>query len=66
MNENFIEQFASVREGFCVTTHKSQGSTFCNVFVDCNDIFKNKDTNIYMKCIYTAITRTSNKVFLLV
>lgn len=66
LNGNIVDQFANVREGFCITTHKSQGSTFCNVFVDCHDIFKNKDSNIYMKCIYTAVTRASNKVFLLI
>ena len=66
MNEKFIEPFANIKEGFSITTHKSQGSTFCNVFIDCHDIFKNRDNNVYMRCIYTALTRASNKVYILI
>jgi DNA replication protein DnaC len=66
IDETYVGPFADVKEGFCITTHKSQGSTFCNVFIDCHDIFKNRDRNVYIRCIYTALTRASNKVHVLI
>ena len=37
-SNTFCEPFADVNCGACITTHKSQSSTFYNVFVDANDI----------------------------
>lgn len=66
VNEKFVDIFADVREGLCITTHKSQGSTFCDVFIDCHDIFKNKEEHTCKRCLYTALTRASNGVYLLI
>jgi len=65
-NKKMIEPFANVDHGYCITTHKSQGSTFYNVFVDANDILKNSNTNEAKRCMYTALTRTSNKIHVLI
>ena len=57
---NVIDCFAKLNYGYCITVHKSQGSTFENVYIDIDDILNNNNEEETMKCIYTAITRTSN------
>ena len=65
--ESVIDIFADVSYGYCITTHKSQGSTFNNVYVDMNNIiFKNTNIEESYRCLYTAITRTSNKLGILI
>jgi ABC-type dipeptide/oligopeptide/nickel transport system ATPase component len=61
----YIEPFGDVNYGYCITCHKAQGSTFYNVFVDLNDILKNNNINEMKRCLYTAISRTSNELHLL-
>lgn len=66
-NEAIVEQFADVSHAFSITTHKAQGSGYYNVFVDVDDIlnnYKNKDEA--KRCMYTAMTRPSNELFLLI
>lgn len=63
---NVIDCFAQLNYGYCITVHKSQGSTFKNVFVDMSDILDNNNQNETSKCLYTAITRSSKKLYLLV
>ena len=63
---NIIECFAELNYGYCITVHKSQGSTFKNVFIDMNDILSNNNINETSKCLYTSITRTSKTLKLLI
>ena len=54
--------------GYAHTTHKSQGSTYENVFIDSNDIskgfgFRNKELESQLK--YVAVTRASKKSYVL-
>lgn len=56
--------------GFSITSHKSQGSTYDNVFVDVDDIvfdsngqFKANAEEIN-RCLYVACSRCKNKLFL--
>lgn len=63
---NIIDCFAQLNYGYCITVHKSQGSTFKNVFIDMNDILDNNNQNETSKCLYTAITRSSKTLYLLV
>lgn len=65
-NNLLVDPFANVNYGFSITTHKSQGSTYTNVFIDVDDILDNKNENDAKRCLYTALTRSSNKVYLLV
>ncbi len=65
-NNKFTDPFAQVNYGFSITVHKSQASTFYNVFVDLHDIFKNKNSEEAKKCLYTAVTRTSNELHILI
>ena len=62
---SYVDIFADINYGYCITVHKSQGSTFDDVYIDSNNIigFKNKDT---LNCLYTAVTRSSKDVKLLV
>lgn len=61
-----IECFAELNYGYCITVHKSQGSTFKNVFIDINDILTNNNISETSKCLYTAITRSSKTLNLLI
>jgi hypothetical protein len=65
-HEIFISPFANVNYGYSITCHKGQGSNFFNVYVDIHDISKNGNINEVKKCIYTAVTRTVNKLYMLV
>ncbi len=65
--ESLIDIFADISYGYCITTHKSQGSTFSNVYVDMNNIIlKNQNQEESYRCLYTAITRTSEKLNILI
>lgn len=61
-----IDRFAQLNYGYAITVHKSQGSTFMNVFIDIMDIFENKNQPERLKCLYTAITRSSHSLELLI
>ena len=63
---NVMDRFAQLNYGYAITVHKSQGSTFKNVFIDIMDIFENRNQTERLKCLYTAITRSSNSLELLV
>ena len=64
---NYIDIFADISYGYCITVHKSQGSTYKNVFIDSKNILEyNRKDYINYKCLYTAITRASNKVIMLI
>ena len=63
INKYRCDIFAKIDSGFACTIHKLQGASIYNMFVNFEDIFslfdnqKNK-----LKCIYTAITRTSSQL----
>lgn len=60
-----FEPFAQLNYGYAITVHKSQGSTFDNVFIDMNDILANKKITETKKCLYTAITRCAERINIL-
>jgi hypothetical protein len=65
-NKIFISPFAQVSYGNSHSVHKSQGSSFYNVFVDTDDILNNNNIDEAKRCIYTAFTRTSNELHILI
>ena len=65
-NSRFVEPFGNVNVAFCASVHKSQGSSFYNVFVDVDNILLNRNHNEAKRCIYTALTRTSNELHILI
>lgn len=62
---SYIDYFADISYGYCITCHKSQGSTYKNVFVDLGNILNmNRKENEGMKCLYTAITRAAENLII--
>jgi exodeoxyribonuclease-5 len=59
--------FAEVDYGYAINTHKSQGSTYKNVYIDFNDILSVSKITDKEKCqsLYVAITRASFNLHLL-
>ncbi len=51
-----------IKFGYAITCHKAQGSEWKNVFLECNSHFKVL-TRDYFRWLYTAITRTSSKLY---
>lgn len=54
--------FDDVGYAYALTTHKAQGSTIDNVFLDVLDMKRSGDRN---KLLYTALTRTRKQAFVL-
>jgi hypothetical protein len=61
----FVDPFAVVNYGYSITTHKSQGSSYYNCYVDLDDIMINEREVEGDKCAYTSVTRTSNELHIL-
>src|SRR5690606_22846796 len=63
--------FAFKENVFCfdfkhaMTIHKSQGSTYENVYLDMDDLAKcsTRDLNMYLRLLYVGISRASNCVY---
>jgi exodeoxyribonuclease-5 len=51
--------------GYCITSHKSQGSTYNNVWVDMLDISKMWSSFTKLTSLYVACSRASTKIYLL-
>ena len=64
---NIKDVFADISYGYCLTVHKSQGSTYLDAYVDSRNILSSsKKFKQHLKCLYTAITRPSNRLCLLI
>lgn len=50
--------------GYAITCHKAQGSEWEHVFVSCHS-HMNKLSADYFRWLYTAVTRTSNRLYLM-
>lgn len=55
---------ADIRLPYAITAHKSQGSTYSNVFIDLDNLStcRNKDT--LARLLYVAVSRATTKVYL--
>lgn len=60
----FKENIIDIRPSYASTVHKSQGSTYDNVFIDLNDIGKHWKNNDVARMLYVALTRAKYNVFL--
>lgn len=58
------DRFANIAYQYCLTVHKSQGSTFKNAMVIEADIFKNQKHRERNQILYTAYTRPSETLFI--
>lgn len=57
-------EFADVRPIHSSTVHKAQGSTYNTVFIDVDDISKNRSDEEIARLMYVAITRAKETVYL--
>ena len=58
ISSNYLE----VDYGYAITVHKSQGSTYDDVFVEYGNLIANKKDCEKYKLLYTAITRSARKL----
>jgi hypothetical protein len=58
ISSNYLE----VDYGYAITVHKSQGSTYDDVFIEYGNITANKKDTEKYKLLYTAITRSARKL----
>lgn len=49
--------FHKVRHSYAITTHRSQGSTYKNVFIDTADVLANSNSFEALRCLYVGFTR---------
>ena len=54
--------YTEIDYGYALTVHKSQGSTYDDVYIEYANILSNTRENEKLKLLYTAITRSSNKL----
>ena len=62
---DFIRRFADVSYNYCISCHKSQGSTYNTTFVMQDDINLNHDIIERNRIKYTAYTRSKSKLYVL-
>jgi exodeoxyribonuclease-5 len=62
---NFLRKYADVNFAYCITAHKSQGSTYNTTFVLEDDIDMNWNIVERNRIKYTAYTRSSKKLYVL-
>ena len=60
----FMESFASVKPAHSLTVHRSQGSTFDDVYVSYGNILSNPNRRESLQCLYVAITRPRSRLIL--
>ena len=61
----FKDSFADIQAPHALTVHKSQGSTYNNVFVDVVNIMRNRDKKEREQLLYVAISRARENAVLL-
>ena len=54
--------FAQLKYCYCITVHRSQGSTYETVYVDVDNILTNKRADERRKLLYVAFSRASKKL----
>ena len=60
----FYNQWARVKYSYCISTHRSQGSTYHTAYVLAWDILINNDVLERNRVYYTACTRPSHNLFI--
>lgn len=61
---DFIEAFAQVKPAHSLTVHRSQGSTFDDVYVSYQNILANPNRKESLQCLYVAVTRPRSRLIL--
>jgi exodeoxyribonuclease-5 len=58
------EIFHDIKFAYALTAHRSQGSTYTNVYVDYADVLYNRDRVEAFKCLYVACSRARKRLFM--
>jgi hypothetical protein len=61
---DFKKSTANLRHAYAITAHRSQGSTYRDVFIDSKDILLNQNIIEAKRCFYVAITRASHRLII--
>jgi hypothetical protein len=61
-NHIFVEPILDWNYGYFITTHKSQGSDYDQVFVDGNNLMRNTKKTEKDKLIYTGLSRAKSRI----
>lgn len=61
---DFMEAFAQVKPAHSLTVHRSQGSTFDDVYVSWQNILANPNRKESLQCLYVACTRPRSRLIL--
>ena len=56
--------FHDIRYAYAITAHRSQGSTYENVWVDYQDILLNRTRREAFQCLYVACSRPATRLYL--
>lgn len=56
------EAFHTLRHAYAITAHRSQGSTYEDVFVDYRDVLLNPNRKEAWQCLYVAATRAKKRL----
>ena len=59
----FTKEWADLRPQYACTIHKSQGSTYKNVFINLNELNQITDDNELARLLYVAVSRASDNVY---
>jgi exodeoxyribonuclease-5 len=60
----FMEFWAAIKPAHSLTVHRSQGSTFDDVYVSFGNILANPRKREALQCLYVAVTRPSKRLIL--
>jgi exodeoxyribonuclease V len=58
------QRFANLNYSYALTIHKSQGSTFANVFVDLPNLMRDRNLKERNQLLYVAVTRAAKRLFI--
>lgn len=58
------ELFHDLKYAYALTAHRSQGSTYENVFVDFQDVLYNRNRREAFQCLYVACSRPTTRLYL--
>ncbi len=64
IKENQFFNALQIKFAYAITCHKSQGGQWENVFIDLGYFKENMLDKSYLRWLYTAITRSSKKIYL--
>jgi len=59
----FLNHWHKMKYSYCITAHKSQGSTYNTAYILAWDILMNNDTTERNRILYTACTRPSRTLY---